>query len=387
MVLSPATGMLCFALLILPSYYFSYVQSFFLQHHHNLNKNNNIISQRLNIHRQFDHCHRSQAYNNIDYKIKVGSRFMCQNDDDDKDDGVKNTKTATTNSSSTNTISQTSEHIAFPNLTILGICGSIGSGKSYASSLLVSQLNNLTRNTNITSSKTDEQKQDESVAYHIDTDSLAHGVYVPRSQALKEIEEEFGKNVIAEDGNVDRKALGAIVFGDDMQMAKLEQIVWPHVKNLLVERLEQIEKASKLSPSNSSIKNIVVVEAAVLLDANWDSNQLFDGIWVIRSSTKTRTERLVSKRNMNEKDALQRIKAQYKRRGIGNSEEEIENGTVTAVIENDGGVIDINSTSDDTVNNNQNGNELWDDLCKCLIDPQCWKDDRCPYALEQLLFQ
>ena len=93
------------------------------------------------------------------------------------------------------------ESDAFPSLSILGVCGSIGSGKSFACSLLTSKINTLT----------------ELSAHHIDTDSLAHGVYAPGSKAIEEIGKEFGDHVIA-NGTVDRKALGAIVFGDRAEM-------------------------------------------------------------------------------------------------------------------------------------------------------------------------
>lgn len=89
----------------------------------------------------------------------------------------------------------------FQSLSILGVCGSIGSGKSYACSLLKDKLNEL-----------------QISSYHLDTDSIAHGVYAPGSQALQDIALEFGEHII-KDGNVDRKALGAIVFSDPARMS------------------------------------------------------------------------------------------------------------------------------------------------------------------------
>jgi len=88
----------------------------------------------------------------------------------------------------------------FPSLSVLGICGSIGSGKSYACSLLVEKLQQL-----------------DIASYHLDTDSIAHSVYSPGSQVITEIAAEFGRSVIT-DGNVDRKALGAIVFSNPEMM-------------------------------------------------------------------------------------------------------------------------------------------------------------------------
>ena len=119
----------------------------------------------------------------------------------------------------------------YPNLYIIGICGSIGSGKSYTSSLLVSKLNEMLQHSlnnnddddddddNNNNVDDDDNESKNTFAFHIDTDSLAHGVYKPGSLALKEIEYEFGKEVIQEDGTVDRKVLGGIVFSDENQMA------------------------------------------------------------------------------------------------------------------------------------------------------------------------
>jgi len=226
---------------------------------------------------------------------------------------------------------------------------------------------------------------------------LAHGVYKPGSLALKQIEQEFGNSVIQDDGSVDRKVLGGIVFNDEAQMAKLEQIVWPHVKTILLERLNQIEKMNKVSSTSPTIttkRRIVVVEAAVLLDANWDDNELFDAIWVVRSSSQVSAERLVSKRGMDKVDALKRMEAQLSRRGIGNLDQELLNGSVTAVIQNDGGTTCI-ETDADTDSRGKNGNgveirgdgsELWNSIQRCLTDPTSWKDGRCPKVeIEKLL--
>ena len=98
---------------------------------------------------------------------------------------------------------------AFQHLTVLGICGSIGSGKSFAARLLTSKLNQQLEGEGIAN---------DDIAHHIDTDSLAHGVYAPGNPALDEIKELFGSGVVGEDGTIDRKALGKIVFSDTNQM-------------------------------------------------------------------------------------------------------------------------------------------------------------------------
>ena len=112
----------------------------------------------------------------------------------------------------------------------------------------------------------------------------------------------------------------------------------------------------------------MVVEAAVLLDANWDDNELFDAVWVVRSSSEISTERLVSKRGMDREDALKRMEAQLSRRGIGNLDQELSNGSVTAVIQNDG-------TGGENRAEDGDGNDLWNSIQQCLTDPESWKDN------------
>jgi len=241
-------------------------------------------------------------------------------------------------------------------LKIVGLCGSTGSGKSFASSLLVSKIN---------SALNDPSDENTNLyAHHIDTDSLGHGVYAPGSAALKEIETEFGKDIITQDGMVNRKALGRIVFADRNEMSKLEHIVWPHLKDLLLKRLMDIQSSYDQGTVGvfKAESRIVVVEAAILLDTNWDADDLFDAIWVVKASPQTSTKRLVENRGLEENDALKRIEAQSSRRGMGNLEEELRNGAVTAVIENNGEGEEI----------------LWENMKAVLMDQKCWKVDRCP---------
>lgn len=156
---------------------------------------------------------------------------------------------------------------------------------------------------------------------------------------------------------------------------------------MLLDRLDEIKNNNTSNSSLQSLSNqkIVVVEAAVLLDANWDDNQLFDAIWVVRSSTQISAERLVQNRGMDRADALKRMEAQVTRRGIGNLDQEIKNGSVTAVIENYGSIS--NGTDDESADSNGDGSDqLWNTIRQCLTDPNSWKEGRCPQnILEDIL--
>ena len=199
---------------------------------------------------------------------------------------------------------------------VLGVCGGIGSGKSAVCKILVSELNCLA---------------------HIDSDSIAHTVYEPDSAALKEIVHEFGSDLLLVSGEIDRKKLGSIVFADINAMKKLERIVWPHVKTKIIQQIETAK--SEFSIEDSDKIPIVVVEAAVLLDAEW--NDFLDGIWVVTVSQSIAIRRLQDNRNLSVEESEKRIQAQSSRRGIGNLQNEVDSGIVSAVITNDSTLEDL----------------------------------------------
>lgn len=221
---------------------------------------------------------------------------------------------------------------------ILGICGGIGSGKSTACELMVDKLGCVAR---------------------IDADKLAHCVYEPGSQSIRDIVEEFGKDILQSSSNsnndadssndtaeIDRQKLGAIVFSDPKAMSKLERIVWPHVRAKIEDRIAEITSEYQSKSSSSMSENeIIIVEAALLLETDW--HDMLDGLWVVQASPSVAVKRLMENRGLTEEEAMVRIRAQQKRRGFGGSVEdkdcisdelrdEIDKGVVTAVVRNDG---------------------------------------------------
>ena len=105
---------------------------------------------------------------------------------------------------------------------------------------------------------------------------------------------------------------------------------------------------------NDSAVPVVVLEAAVLLDAEWDD--ILDGVWVVKAPREIALQRLMETRGLSQDESEKRIHAQQTRRGIGNLEEEIQNKVVTKVIENDGSLEDLRNA-----------------LAEALRDPKSWK--------------
>ena len=114
----------------------------------------------------------------------------------------------------------------------------------------------------------------------------------------------------------------------------------------------------------------MLVDAAILLDTNWDVDDLFDAVWVVKASAEVSVKRLMKRgKGLKEADARKRIEAQRSRRGMGNLEEEVRKGAVTAVIEN----------------NVESEESLWKEMKTVSMDPKCWKVDRCSTLDHQVL--
>lgn len=107
-------------------------------------------------------------------------------------------------------------------------------------------------------------------AHVIDADVLGHRAYEPGTSAHARIVATFGDGVLAADGRIDRKALGARVFGRPAEMSKLTGIVWPAIRELAAQEIARV-RAAGTAPA-------IVLEAAVLFEAGWQD--LGDEVWV-----------------------------------------------------------------------------------------------------------
>lgn len=148
----------------------------------------------------------------------------------------------------------------------------------------------------------------------IDADRLGHRVYERGSETHRKVAEAFGAEVVAADGTIDREALGAKVFERPAELDRLTGIVWPEIRRLAK---AEIDAASA---------EVVVLEAAVLLEAGWDD--LVDEIWVIVVEPEIAVERAVARGGLDAEAVRARIQAQ-----LSNQERKAR---ANRVIENDG---------------------------------------------------
>jgi dephospho-CoA kinase len=156
----------------------------------------------------------------------------------------------------------------------VGLTGGIGSGKSEVARLLA-----------------------EHGAVVIDADALAREAVAPGTPGLAAVVEEFGPEVLAGDGSLDRAKLGAVVFGDDGRRAALEAIIHPYVGRRSAELMARADDDA-----------VVVYDVPLLVEKQLQDG--FDVVVVVDVSAETQVRRLAAARAMSEEEARRRIAAQ-----------------------------------------------------------------------------
>ena len=159
---------------------------------------------------------------------------------------------------------------------IIGLTGGIASGKSAVAGFLAAR-----------------------GARVVDVDRLAHETYAPGTPGFAAVAGAFGPGIVAPDGSIDRRALGAIVFNDATQLKKLTDIVWPLTRQRLIE-IRAKEQAAGTA--------VLVFEAAVLLEAGW--RDLVDEVWLVRTPRDIARARLMTRNNLTAAEAETRLAAQ-----------------------------------------------------------------------------
>lgn len=159
----------------------------------------------------------------------------------------------------------------------VGLTGGIASGKSTVSSILAGL-----------------------GATVIDADQLARDVVAKGTPGLAQVVEAFGPEILTPEGDLDRPAMGGLVFGDEALRRRLEGIVHP----LVFERYAELEAAAP--------KDGVVIHDIPLLVESGRAGE-FDAVIVVDAPEELQIERMIRDRGWTEDDARARIAAQATR--------------------------------------------------------------------------
>lgn len=134
----------------------------------------------------------------------------------------------------------------------------------------------------------------------LQADEIGRQVMEPGGEAFAEILKEFGPEILAPDGSIDRKRLAGIVFEDPERLAALNRLVHPWV---IRRENEWLERLAEEDP-----RAIAVVEAAVMIEAG--THKRFDRLIVAACSQEQQIERAVQRGGMTREEALARIRRQ-----------------------------------------------------------------------------
>ncbi len=136
----------------------------------------------------------------------------------------------------------------------------------------------------------------------IDADEVAHQVILPGEPAYRDIVEHFGTGILGDDSAIDRRKLGAAVFGDERQRRRLNRIVHPRIHQELDRRLTRLAEEAGSEP------DLAMVDAALMVET--DSYRKYDYMVVVSCRPEQQLERLLGRGGLTRREAQARIDSQ-----------------------------------------------------------------------------
>lgn len=159
---------------------------------------------------------------------------------------------------------------------VVGLTGSISTGKSTVSKIFKEQ------------------------GYPVvDADIGAREVVQPGTDGLNQIKETFGKQVILDDGTLNRAALGEIIFNNEKQRELLNGILSEHIRQWVVSKKDDYLKQKPA---------ILVLDIPLLFESGYEKE--VDQIMVVATSEEVQLERLMERDGISREEALKKINSQ-----------------------------------------------------------------------------
>ena len=174
---------------------------------------------------------------------------------------------------------------------VVGVVGGIGSGKSQVTRLLA-----------------------EAGALVISGDALGHEA-LRQPEIRDRIVRRWGKELLDEGGDIQRRKLGGIVFADPSELRALEEMVHPWIKRRIREEIEAARGAGILPAAALAGKMpappapLIVLDAAIMLEAGW--GDACDVILFVEVPRDVRLKRISLQRGWTEKEVAAREEAQW----------------------------------------------------------------------------
>jgi dephospho-CoA kinase len=133
----------------------------------------------------------------------------------------------------------------------------------------------------------------------IDSDVLARQAVEPSTPGFAAVVSRFGREVVAADGSLDRRKLGAIVFADEEARRALEGIVHPEVRRATDAWFARLDETDV---------PFAIADIPLLYEVGRDRD--FDAVIVAACSPALQLRRVIDRDDLNEEDARRRIASQ-----------------------------------------------------------------------------
>jgi len=163
---------------------------------------------------------------------------------------------------------------------IIGLTGGIGSGKSTVTDYLIARGFPV-----------------------LDADKIAREIVLPGSEMLIQLASVFGKAIIMQDGSLDRKELGNIVFSDAEKKKTLDGLMHTRILELIHDRILQYHE--------ESVHKVIFIDAPLLFETGLDKS--VSETWVIDVDEETRIKRIMERDGLKREDIAMRISNQMTR--------------------------------------------------------------------------
>lgn len=159
---------------------------------------------------------------------------------------------------------------------IIGLTGGIGSGKSTVASIMHGF-----------------------GAYIIDADEVARDVVSKGSRVLDKIVMHFGKEILNDDGGLNRRKLAEVVFNDRQKVVLLNQLTHKEVYKRIREQLKELK--------DKQYKDLIVLDVPI---PSMEFKDMCDEIWVVDAPQDVRVERIIERSGFSREDILKRMSSQ-----------------------------------------------------------------------------
>jgi len=160
---------------------------------------------------------------------------------------------------------------------VVGLTGNIGSGKSSVARML-----------------------QEMGAAVIDTDRVARDVVAPGTPGLQKTVACFGRQVLNNDGTLNRPLMAQIVFNDPAALARLNAIIHPEIRSRIAAAIADYKKSGSTP--------LLIIEAPLLIET--DMHKMVDRVWLVTVDPRIQVQRIIERDHTTAEQARKRISAQ-----------------------------------------------------------------------------